>query len=402
MVFESGSEEIMIDTAHDTLNTLFDKKLASLDSKVSNIMNELDRARAQFIEACDNFEELEDEPNTEDIWNPNINFIKSQKNLYAKALKKVVEQSILKVDNAPNIHSKYTRILSNLENTNNEILKTNARFKIVMSCYSNHLRDFKRSMSNIERLTASIENEINRRERELLEYNVLREQISNLSIQTKKLEALGNRITLLRNQHQNYSSPIENEEKEVITKLESRKAEQMEIHKEVLRLQEKIAFLTMPLERASKKFDHISAKKRQLYSFISDPINTIDSESAYSEFKDMIKELKENINLGKIDVKNTAKVNEIASSLLTADIYSLIHSFKTAQSKKQEIENEVRALERRSDDIKNRKMNAENAVHSAETMEKEENELKTSIKSIKNDVEKLFLDSYNKRISIIL
>ncbi len=404
MIFGGGEpDKVEINALEAKLNELFDKKLESLDSKASSIVREFGRAKEQFGNACDLFEQLDAQPDTEDLYNANVNAIRNQKSLYARALKKIIADLELAPEGAPNRYNRYFQILANVEACNTEMLRTNAHFRLVVHCYSNHLGNFKKSSSYMEKLMAMMKSELDRRKTELSEYNSIREQILKLDIQAKELEVLKSRNESMRKgPGQDRTSSIDREEHDFAAQLESKRSELASLRSQASSLHESVMSLVTPLDRAAKKFDYMSARKRPLHAFVSDPVSNLSSETEYGEFKKMVGELKENLDAGKIDIKNSAAVSGAAARILDSDIYAMAESFRFMSDKKLKLENDVKNLEMELNYIGTYKMNAEKATHSIEAMQKSIQDVQHSLETSKSAIEKLFLDHYGKRISILL
>ncbi len=79
--------------------------------------------------------------------------------------------------------------------------------------------------------------------------------------------------------------------------------------------------LILPLERISKKFDHLSVRKTTLSEFIADSTSRINNEGDYQEFKQLLSELRKSINEDKVEAKNNTRINESISELIDSNLY---------------------------------------------------------------------------------
>ena len=377
------------------LNALFNTKLASLETKESRLVNALRSTKERFCDACDIFHALDAEPDTEDIWNPNINTIKSQKRVYAMTLRKVVEGMQLEADAAPNIYEKYASILKNARSTNTEMLKTNARYRNVIHCYSNHLRNFKKCAAELEGLTGAMERELANRSKELGEYNEIKGHIAVLSAHETNLQMFEDRNNLLK-----YERPVGMKEHEIEIELKVKKAEQESIGAQALALYMRMRELVTPLERASKKFDHVSAGKKSLYRYMSDPVAAIADRTEYAEFAEMVKRLRESIGTGKIDVKNKEAAETSANYLLDSDMYDMIEAYRAMKSAKSALDKEAARLETELKYMMSSKASAERAAQDAGRLQENMKETEHSIEATKATVERLVASYYGKSLSI--
>lgn len=164
----------------------------------------------------------------------------------------------------------------------------------------------------------------------------------------------------------------------------------------------RITSYTLPLERPSRKLDHISSRKRQLYTFVIDPINNIQNEHDLSEFKILLDELKKSVESGTIDIKNNSKTNEIISQILNIDLYGLIRNFKEMQYKKTLLQDEIKSMQIQMHKFKEGKTSFEKVSNEINAMKKRHEELNSKIKNTKNEIESLFFQYYKRKISINL
>ena len=191
-------------------------------------------------------------------------------------------------------------------------------------------------------------------------------------------------------------------ESELSGSLAAKMSELSGINSDISKLSGEVGLLTLPLERPSRKLDHLSARKRQLHHFISDPVSTIADESIYSEFRKMVAELKEAIENGTVEVKNRDEGISHASMLLNSNIYEMISALKSLRFKKSGIEGEIRTIETAMADIHGKKTDSERAMGDMKDMEEKLAEATNLRESEKVAIEKLFYSCYNKTISIIL
>lgn len=396
-------DKIGLDELEALLDSLFEKKLGNFSSRANALTNELHRAGIEFGNACNELELLNAEPYTDDLYFANVGAIKGQKSLYTKSLKRIIDGLYLEPDENQNSYDRYKLVLSDLDSTTNDILKTNANFKMVLHCYSNYLGSFKRAFSTIERFRETLRHEINSRSAEATEYRGLKERISRLGMYGEEIAALEQDIIALKDSlNRKDRNAIEEDEKRLLESLVAKKAELSQVNEEISRFSERISLLTIPLERPSKKQDHLSLGKKQLHHFIADPINNISSETDYEDFIKMVKELKENVEKGKIDTKNNDGVLNCISVLLNSDIYNNIQSLRSLRQKRLEAEEGFKTTERVLDEIKKGKGAEQDVANEIGTMEKRIEDIRESISATKIEVETMFSNSYRKPIFIVL
>jgi chromosome segregation ATPase len=384
------------------LNGSFDRKLGRLGATTREVAGELRTARERFIAACEKFEAIDPEPYTEDLYSVNVNFIRSQKGLYAEALKRLAKELVPEhATKSANAYEECEALASHTGEVMSEILKTNATFRLVVHCYPNYLTDFKRSFSSIERLAGLLKGELVRRSQELAEYRAARESISRLDGYGQELHELEGTIERLKEDRSRRAAGEPDSGHSGIQEmlLEKRK-ELSRLEAEASGLHHRISLLTAPLDRPAKKFDHLSARKRPLHAFIEDPIGAIRGEADYAEFRELLQKLVEEVNSGKVEVKNREEIGGIASALLGADLPSMIGSFDSLQRMRSDLDGEVRGLERTLDSLREGRNASESAAHRLEDLERRVAETERAREAQKAAVERLFLDNYRRQISI--
>jgi DNA repair exonuclease SbcCD ATPase subunit len=396
-------EAVSADKLAQFLDLQFEKKLGPLGSKSNAITDSLNQTMRRFGDACDRFGQLDAEPHIEGRYLASANSIKTQKSRYAGSLKHILGSASLEAGDAINSYDRYRRILSNLEGMIKKVLETNANFKTVLYCYSNYLWDFKSLFSEIERLAGALKSEIDNRSEDFSEYGAVGEHVSRLNRYREELEALNKSVQSLKTDAKSgdENAPDKNGT-DISMKLGDKKAELARLNKERSALRSKINSLILPLERASKKLDHLSASKAKLHAFVEDPISAINNEREYGEFMALVRELDEKIRTGAIDLKNSDRVGETASMLLGSDIYSMICSFRSNQQKELEIGREVEALEKGLNEIKRERTDSERHMQEITRMEGRLHEIEKSMEAEKSTIEKLFLDHYGVLISVTL
>lgn len=397
-----NSETVRPGELQRLLDSSFERKLGPFAGKAEGLKRELQAAGKRFIEACEKFGRIDPEPYTEDMYSVNVHFIKAQKALYAEALERLAKNFIAnEPPRAANSYEEYLAVVSHSESVSAEILKANATFRLVVHCYPNYLRDFKRSFSSIERLDGLLRNELERKSAEFSEYKSVREAISRFESCGMELDEVGKRLGELEGGAKPADSgALDAGQREMAEKLAAKKGELARANAEGSDLHSRIGLLTAPLERPSRKFDHLSARKRQLHAFVEDPIGTMSDAAGYAEFKEMVRQMVEAVNSGAIDVKNREETLRAASAALDSDIPSMISSFKSLQHRRSDLENEIRGIDRTLNSLKEGKTASDSAAHLMESLKREIAELEKSRDAEKAAIERLFMDDYGKSVII--
>ena len=384
------------------LNSSFDKKLSGLDSKASRTAKDLESAKSKFSDACQKFDEVTAEPQLEYFFIDNVNFIKGQKIAYSKALRRIISEWDPSDGTASTIHGRYSTILSNTERFREEVLRTNANFKKVLQAYPGHLDLFKGSFSLIERLTESLRNELGRTSPALSEYRTLNDKISKLHLLIEETESIKRELSQNEGAPKPVHGAMDAEVDRISKSISAKQKELSETSGESSQMQQKIMHLVAPLERPSKKFDHIVQRKRGLNSFISSPIINLNSEADHSALINLLNEMKEKLDSGDIEEKNPERIKESIAELADSNIYAMVVKYKDLLQKVSFIRDEAQSLGAELAKLNEAKNSSRKASESKESMRRRATEIAANAASTKNEVERLFLEYYDKRISITM
>jgi DNA repair exonuclease SbcCD ATPase subunit len=405
MLFGRGNRKIEVreEELEGYLDSLFDGKLNGLESRASNIVKELLRARLQFANSSKSFGELKAEPELEYFFIDNINFIKGQKLSYTKTLNRLIEEWDVGQENkagTANRYFKYSDILSNADAFIQSVLKTNNNFKKVLQSYPGHLDQFKNSFSMIERHAESLRGELSRNESPLSEYKTVKAGISEFKRAKERSALIEESIRNL-----NERAKLEKDGTGVVLDIQKaiseKELELSELNAEISSLQGRINIAATAIERPARKFDHVSGRKIQLHKFLEDPFNSIKSEQDYSEFISMLKLLKGFVGDGKVEVKNPQRLLECIDELLEMNIHEKSKKMTDLQVSRSSIMRNIAKL-REEHERNNEKRNAsESAIRSIESLRAEAADCLARENSAKAALESLFLKYYGKNISII-
>jgi hypothetical protein len=397
------AEDVRAGELQALLNASFDRKLGPFRPRAEGIGRELRAAGQRFIDACDKFAKIDPEPYTEDLYSVNLNYIRSQKAHYAEALRRLGEDLVREPAKAPNAYEEFLAVARHTEEVTAEMLRTNMTFKLAVHCYPNYMKDFKKSFSSVERLSAALRDELEKRSGEYEEYKVTRDNIA-------KLEGYGERLAEVRSEAREVeeemahggASPSEKRHQELQADLAAKRAELGRVEREAAGLRNRIGALTAPLDRASKKFDHLHQSRRPLNAFIGDPIGRITSDLHYAEFRAQLERLIEAVRSGAIEVKNREEAADAAAALLSTDLKLMLSSYKSLEHDTSILEGEVRAAERAVGSLKESRSASESAAHRLEVLRARVADLEVEREAEKRVVEGLFADNYKRPISIIL
>jgi uncharacterized coiled-coil protein SlyX len=398
---DDKTEEVKEEALYSLLNSSLDAKLKNAGSRASRYVKELNDARKAYEKACKNFAAVTADPHVE---NPYIDFtstLKDQKNSYTITLIRILGDWNPAIPEGQNIYERYSKVLSGTEYFIEETLKANNKFKYVLYTYGNYFGDFKKSFALIERQRDLLKSELESVQNELSEYNITKGKIDTLKVLGKELNTANEMVNSLNESLKSASSSSkEAEENKLETALSSQDKDMQELNRKISEINVRVSQLILPLERVSKKFDHLSVRKPTLSEFIADPTSRISSESDYQEFTKLLSELKKSIAEGKIEAKNNSRINESISELMDYNLYVEIGTLRDLEGRRAELDRSIRMLRTDLSYIKQSKSSHEKVMSEIHSLETGKKETMQRVKDVKASIEKLFLEYYKKRIRI--
>lgn len=395
-------EEIKLSDLYKLLESSFEGRLGSLGSKAVSIIKDLERETKNFGSACDYLEKHDAEPHTGNIYFQDTASLKEQKIAYTRAVKRILKGLSLTPDKDLNTYSRYKGMLSNVDIFINDILKTNANFKPVMFCFGNGLKGMRNTFSEIEKSRDKLRREIESRTDEAHGYDTLIERLDTLSMQDEEMRLMRQSITDLKIRLQGSDS---NEDRLNIEKLETelkdKRTEVAKAKKVVAEASVKINILCAPLDRASKKFDHGSLRKRRLHDFIDNPVEAIATKSDYDTFLALLNELYDSVESGFVEVRSKSETKSQISGLVNLNIHEKINLLKTDKDKIVSLERELSLIEKTLSDMYSSKIERGDIEKDIEKTERNLEETVRAHALNKKAIEEMFAKNYKKQISII-
>ena len=392
--------KVSIDGAMALAEESFAGRLGNMGRRTGEAAEGLGSARDQFICASEEFDGLDAEPYTEDLYNANIAFIKSQKGLYAKAISRVVGGLDLG-SGSGNAYARCSGMLASAERTRDEILKTNATFKIVIHCYSDHLGSFKKAISSMEKLMGSLRGELDRHRADFERYDEISRLIARLRELGTELGSLGESASMLEEGLAGTESH-EAKREEIRKRIDGKRSESKELEASYAGMSGRVSTLLAPLDRAARKLDHMPGRRARLHPFIADPVGSLTDRERYEKFRGLVQELKEGLEKGEIDVKNREEVAGNVQEALDYDLYSAVESIKGLGEGRARIAEEIKAMEEALTDIGKGKTAMEKKARDAESMRRRAEEVGTERSTTAKRVEELFDSYYGIRVSVDL
>ncbi len=393
--------EVKFDSLMQFLDSIFTSKLSDFNPKAKAISNELKRSLDEFHVACKEFEELKAEPELENIYFDNANFVKSQKDFYTKAIFKLIGNFAVSATEPDISYDGYVQLLSEFELFIQEILQTNAHFRKVIHSYSDHLNSLQKSFSNIEKYRDMLKSELKKKEHEFSKYTRLKEEIKKTMELSSKISEIDKSIIMLESNAKYRKSEEEiRKEAELRADISSANSEILSLDAEIARSYNQISNSTMPLERAARKYDHMSARKKRLYDLVTDPVHKLREESEYLEFKELLADLKKLIAENKIDVSNKEKIETNISYLLDANVHKMIKSYDELNAQRSSLKSRIAICERRLAEIKDKEDISTATIARMDALKASQEETKRKLLEEKKAIERMFSEYYSRNIEI--
>ena len=175
-----------------------------------------------------------------------------------------------------------------------------------------------------------------------------------------------------------------------------------EISRESSVLHQRIMRLTAPLERPSKKFDHIAQNKKGLNQFIKDPIGSLNSESDYGILMSLINEMADKLGVRGYRDKGCRQGEGIGSR--AGKCGHLWHGRRVQATAAEGLSHARgnKIARKQSCKVQGGNEQFERASESKESMRRRAAEIGAKLEATKAEIERLFLAYYGKRISIII
>jgi hypothetical protein len=396
---KDAPETLKIYDLDNLLDKLLAERLKQLDNSGTKISMDAIRYISEFKKHCDSFETQDFEPNTDNLYMPNIKAIKSQKFAYSKALKNILEMQIN--EHGQNLYEKHLNTLESISILKTKILELNASYKQMLFSYAAHTKGFKKNLIGIDNCIHMLDAELSKNKYHYDKYNA----IKSLIVKIRELNDNYNEINMIINSNNggnvvllNKNSSLENE---LIKKINS---DTLDINKLKLAGTEmKKTFLSnfQHIEKLSRKFDYIDQSKPGLNYYISNPIKNIDNGS-YNDFIRLILLLKEAIYSKKIEVRNVEDVVMQIDALIKLDILKTIDEINAISLNESTLLNRLNANVIELNVIKSMERKIELDKDNKIKLQKSFDEINKKMAECALAIENAFLEIYKKNIKIII
>ena len=395
--WNNPSSEIELGMLDKELDALFDKKLEKFAARASRFASEIASAKKEFIGACDEFDSISAEPDTEFKRWLNPNSLKNQKSAYVMALKRTFGAA--SSHSGSTSYSRYSAELASLKSLIGEMLSVNGRNKDVINAYSRHIGHFKRLQAVLESLASGLGAELNRVSREFNEYNEVTSNLSRLKVLCEELDAVRDELERLKDSKS--SESIENTA-EIETKLTAKQSELTAIRKQIDAISSKVTALVLPLEKAARAYDHSALEKTKLLDMVENPVQSLATEHGFQEFIKRLEALKEGIDVRRIELKKPNETLSQIAKIGDAKVYEELSRMALLKKEAQSLEGEARFFEREISRIRDEARESESRLGRMEELSSSIKKLEESRKKERETLEQLITRYYKKKVTIDL
>ncbi|MEM0154619.1 MAG: hypothetical protein QW814_02175 [Methanothrix sp.] len=397
---EPKQVDLALDSCESYLKERFEAISSPVINKCSPILSRLASALDDFSASIEKFSRIEKDPDEEFAGRMSISFIKTQKPKYIESLNNSISslnealQSIkydTKYEDIRGVQVTYADFISRL-------LSINANFKGVVMGYSEEMKLFKKPFQLLEKNLKDLDYELNKFEQGFRSYIALKDEIG-------KAVSLKNELHIYAEEpdkpmSDSNSESLEAEKSEIEGKLNTVKGSILNLENKYNSIRSEIELVLKPLERAARKYDHLSSKKTSLANIISSPISSIGSELSYDSFIMMLKEMGAKISDKSIKIDNATQVLDQINDALNAGIDSAIAEAKSLAEQKAELISQEKDYENRLYETRKKAINIESAHRSRVAASEHRVEISMRIENAKATIEKMFMQYYNSKVHI--
>ncbi len=383
------------------LDDIVKTEMQDLEKNGREIETKMQNLTIRFKAACDQFENLSSEPNTEEIYMPNVNSIKSQKRAYAGVLNNIIETKI--VDKSiSNPYEKYAAMLTTIADVKNRVLKTNTAFKQVIYAYAENTKEFKNMIFEMEKYEIALGNSVVKNRDKYDKYIKVRDIASRLlDVSTEILQAQESTNNVAPDIKKVPEEGLYLRKKELLGEIDAKNIELSKLRKEIFEMKAVITSMLMPLHKASKKFDHKSNGKLRLSDYILDPIGHIVDEASLNDMIGMLKALKEELLLGELGTRPISDMAESIDAIISYNMLLTTTAIRRLMSDEQKVIDETRKVQAELNSINLAEEQISKIANDAKRRAEYIDELKGRRVKIVSDLESAFEKQYNKRIKIV-
>ncbi|MGC8537718.1 MAG: hypothetical protein ACP5MZ_01895 [Candidatus Micrarchaeia archaeon] len=384
------------------MDSLFDSKISKVMDSVDRLVSSLSAEAARFAELSEKFSSTDLEPDMEYIEHMSEGFIKSQKATYSKSLYTILTERAGSID-AP-ADTKYERIKIKKEAYEymlQEILKLNSKFSMILVGYSKQMDAFKRQFSRMDKILKGINEQLKGVSEEVGAYNHINDEIARMMANIELINELDSRKRGLKiDRNEKADEKLRNAISAIEAERSSYESKKRSLEEEEKAARHSITSLLQPLSRASRIYDHDSKGKVRITDCISDPFNLLCDSDNYRAFENELRKMREYILSNNSKFKGYESEVSHISDILDGDIPNMMAKLQRINSEIDAIKGHVSALSSKLHEMESEKNKAEERFGMLADQEEHLRKAYASVTDSKSKIEELCFEAYRVRLSI--
>lgn len=397
-------EEVRLSELRRLSTEAFEQSTPEIIHAEQRAKGEISASISIFSRACSEFDALEIEPNTENMYMPNINSIKAQKGAYSKTMLGIISSLTGCEYNGDSAYARLVDMRGKIDKTLSRILQSNGSFRQVIYSYSNNLGDFKKAYSMLEEVSKRASIAIERYEPQYSRFQSLYSSISELeSLQATSSELRASISSLEKRSAEGHETTAGNaEESRLRDRISSLRKE---VDRESLRVSEiykEVEASLAQIRRSAKKYDHISAEKEKLSSMIDNPERLISDKGARDNFIRLVKDMRASISESKIGIKNPEDIINTVDNFINSGMAEMMDDIYAGRNVLKSMQQELYDLEKTKEELDEGLRSIVKSKELKGQMEEKLGAIEKETAASKTNVEKSFMDLYGRKILIIL
>ncbi len=404
-----GRREETLEVSADRLEAfqreLFEHDTERTVSQGANSLNRLQKGLDLFSHAIETLSSHTGTPDEEYIGRTSVGVASDQKRNYEMALRNALAS--LREELARNDdETRYERLQReklSFESFISKLLSINSNFKLVVLGYSAQMGAFKKAFAAIEKGVKEFGIALEKGAEQLKQYDALNSRIARFQALREELRAISDttanasdaEVSAREKESASASaSQVETKRTEL-----SRKMSVVASHAD--RLSSSLGDLLLPIERASRKFDHDAKKGPKLGDYVTDPYSKSWNVTERAEFQTLLKDLRKSVMDGKVDMKNSEGIAAHIDLIMESDIAGLVGEIKAIRAEQDSIKEEIRSCEDEIRMLLSRASSSDSVLAERAKMLENKSKLEAEANSAMLEISKLFYEIYKKQIKII-
>lgn len=378
------------------LKKMFDESTSAVTERAKRQNKSLDSAWRAFESACSSFYNLGAEPDLEDLHRIKREEIDALKASYVNALLETVGEADIGADAKEKTRYEASMDEFRMHETRmKRLLQVNYRFKPVIIAYAKHLGGFKAASSELERGMGELKRTLDAEAGGFASYRKILDDVRELHARIEGADAL-ERTSKMSAGTGSAVAGRDAEALKGVTKEQARKLEQLAVRLAEKRME--INIIVQPLERVAKKYDHKTMQKEKLHEYLLNKELIIERHERFAE---MLKGLEGAVSDGTVDTKNReATIEKINKAM--GGLRGLIDEERRIETERKNATADLEAQQSELNEALSAAKSELERKRKAEQLSKRVAELEAEKRDAKEKIEKEVLDTYGKRISIIL